>query len=158
MLLWSTAVHVYSDSTEVESWSDQREERPREETLKEYWYLSEDGPLSTKQAARTVDSVLQFDAVQNLLCWLACFVHKGPPLPKFQIFPSQLRQTADRAASLSIKSLWDRQSSNSGPPPEVEFTFPFFTLDFYSKLWSFLNLRFFSGFMLDFFPSTPCYS
>ncbi len=55
-------------------------------------------------ACQTVDSVLRSDAVQNLLCWLACFVHNGPPSPKFQI--SQLRQMADRAASLSIKSLW----------------------------------------------------
>ncbi len=46
--------------------------------------------------ASTVDSVLQSDAVQNLLCWLACFGHNGPPSPKFQIFPNQLRQMADR--------------------------------------------------------------
>ncbi len=45
-------------------------------------------------------------AVQNILCWLACCVHNRPPSPKFQIFPSQLRQTADRAAGLSIKGLW----------------------------------------------------
>jgi hypothetical protein len=85
---------------------NRREERPREETLREYWYLSEGGPLCTKQAARTVDSVLRSDAVQILLCWLACFVHNRPPSPKFQIFPSQLRQRADRAAGLSIKGLW----------------------------------------------------
>jgi hypothetical protein len=23
-------------------------------------------------------------AVQNILCWLACFIHNGQPLPKFQ--------------------------------------------------------------------------
>ncbi len=56
--------------------------------------------------ANTVDSVLHLIAVQNLLCWLACFVLNGPPSPKFQILPSQLRQTADRAAGLSIKGLW----------------------------------------------------
>jgi hypothetical protein len=63
--------------------------------------LGEDCPLCTEQAASTVDSV----AVQNILCWLACSVHNGPPSPKFQILPSQLRQTADRAAGLCIKSL-----------------------------------------------------
>ncbi len=52
--------------------------------------------------ASTVDSVLRSDAVQNKLCWLAWYVHNGPPSPKFQILPSQPRQTADRAASLSI--------------------------------------------------------
>ncbi len=36
---------------------------------------------------------------------VACCVHNGPPSPKFQILPSQLRQTADRAAGLCIKSL-----------------------------------------------------
>jgi hypothetical protein len=41
----------------------------------------------------------------TVLCWLACSVHNGPPSPKFQILPGQLRQTADRAACLSIKSL-----------------------------------------------------
>ncbi len=70
------------------------------------------------QPACIVDSVLRSDAVQNLLCWLACFVHNGPPSPKFQIFPSQLRQTADRAASLSIKSLGaDTRSESSYQPP-----------------------------------------
>jgi hypothetical protein len=44
-------------------------------------------------------------AVQNILGWLAYFVHNEPPSPKFQILPSQLRQTADRAAGLYIKSL-----------------------------------------------------
>ncbi len=56
--------------------------------------------------ASTVYSVLRSVAVQNILCWLACCVHNRPPSPKFQIFPSQLRQTADRAAGLSIKGLW----------------------------------------------------
>jgi hypothetical protein len=56
----------------------------------------------------TVDSVLRSDAVQNILCWLACSVHNGPPSPMFQILPSQLRQKADRATGLSIKSLWFR--------------------------------------------------
>ncbi len=56
--------------------------------------------------ASTEDSVLGSDAVQNLLCWLACYVLSGPPSPKFQITPSQLRQRADRAAGLSIKGLW----------------------------------------------------
>ncbi len=36
---------------------------------------------------------------------VACCVHNGPPSPKFQILPSQLRQTTDRAAGLCIKSL-----------------------------------------------------
>jgi hypothetical protein len=56
--------------------------------------------------ASAVDSVLRSDAVQNKLCWLACSVHKGPPSPKFQIPPSQLRQRADRAAGRSVKGLW----------------------------------------------------
>ncbi len=56
--------------------------------------------------ASTVYSVLRSVAVQNILCWLACCVHNRPPSPKFQILPSQLRQTADRAAGLSIKGLW----------------------------------------------------
>ncbi len=68
----------------------QREERPREEMPREYWNLGEGGAV----------------AVQNLLCWLACYVHNGPPSPKFQIPPSQLRQPADRAAGLSVKGLW----------------------------------------------------
>jgi hypothetical protein len=55
--------------------------------------------------ASTVDSVLRSDAIQNLLCWLACSVLNGPPPPKFQIPPSQLRQRADRAAGLSVKGL-----------------------------------------------------
>ncbi len=37
--------------------------------------------------ASTVDSVLRSDAVQNKLCWLAWYVHNGPPSPKFQILP-----------------------------------------------------------------------
>ncbi len=84
----------------------QREERPREEMPREYWYFSVGGPLCTEQAASTVYSVLWSNAVQNILCWLACSVHNGPPSPKFQILPSQLRQTADRAAGLTIKDLW----------------------------------------------------
>jgi hypothetical protein len=58
--------------------------------------------------ASTVESVLRSVALQDIhvLCRLACFVHNRPPSPKFQIFPSQLRLTADRAASLSIKGLW----------------------------------------------------
>jgi hypothetical protein len=52
-----------------------------------------------------VDSVQQSVAVQTLMCWLDCFVHNGPLSPKFQIVPSQLRQTEDRAAGLRIKSL-----------------------------------------------------
>ncbi len=53
--------------------------------------------------ASTVDSALWSDAVQNKLCWLACYVHNRPPSPKFQILTSKLRQMADRADSLSIK-------------------------------------------------------
>ncbi len=55
--------------------------------------------------ASTENSVLRSGAVQNLLCWLARYVHNGPPSPKFQIPSSQLRQRADRAAGLSIKGL-----------------------------------------------------
>jgi hypothetical protein len=44
--------------------------------------------------ASTVDSVQRSVIVQKL----ACFLDDGPPSPKFQILPSQLRQTADRAA------------------------------------------------------------
>jgi hypothetical protein len=47
-----------------------------------------------------------------VVCWLACFVHNGPPSPEFQILASQLRQRVDRAAGLSIKSL--------GPKPYGE--------------------------------------
>ncbi len=70
-----------------------------------YWtkYQKADG-VSTLV---TLCSVLRSVAVQNLLCWLACFVlYNRPPSPKFQIFPSQLSQTAVRAAGLGIKSLW----------------------------------------------------
>jgi hypothetical protein len=84
----------------------QREERPIErKLLREYWYFIEGGPFCTKQASQhsTVHSVLRSVAVQNVLCWLACFVHNVPPSPKFQILPSQLRQRADRAAGLSIE-------------------------------------------------------
>ncbi len=61
--------------------------------------------MCTKQAASPVYSVLRSAKVQNILCWLACFVHNGPPSPKFQILPSQLRLTADRAVGLHKKSL-----------------------------------------------------
>jgi hypothetical protein len=83
----------------------QTEKRPREEMLREILNLGEGGLLFIKQTASTIDSVQRSVAVQNILCWLACFVHNGPPSPKFQILPSQLRQTADRAAGLCIKSL-----------------------------------------------------
>jgi hypothetical protein len=63
--------------------------------------------------ASAVDTVLRSVAVQNLLGWLACSVHNGPPSPKFQILPSQLRQRADRAASLSVKGLWCTSSQLS---------------------------------------------
>jgi hypothetical protein len=53
------------------------------------------------QPAQYVGSVLRSVAVQNLLRWLACFVHNRPPSPKFQILPSQLRRSAGRDASLS---------------------------------------------------------
>ncbi len=67
----------------------QREVIPGEETLREYWYLSEGGPLCTKQAASTVYSVLRPDAVQNILCWPACSVHNGPPSPSNLSQPAQ---------------------------------------------------------------------
>jgi hypothetical protein len=41
--------------------------------------------------------------LQNILCRLACFVHNSPTSPKFQILPSQLRLTADRAAGIIYK-------------------------------------------------------
>ncbi len=73
----------------------------------------------SKQAASIVYSVIRSDAVQNILCWLTCYVHKRPPSPKFQILPSQLRQTEDRAPGLCLKSLggghWQYSPSLSGP-------------------------------------------
>jgi hypothetical protein len=60
----------------------ERRERPREEMLREMWNLGEGGPVCTEQVARTVNSVLRSDAVQNILCWLASFVHNGPPSPR----------------------------------------------------------------------------
>jgi hypothetical protein len=38
-------------------------------------------------------------------------LYNGPPSPKFQILLSQLRQIVDRAACLSIKSLWSQPLS-----------------------------------------------
>ncbi len=82
--------------------------------LREYWNFCEGGLLCTKQAASSVYSVLRSVALQNTLCWLAYFVHNRPPSPKFQILPSQLRLTADRASGLSIKGLRSQpQSSDS---------------------------------------------
>jgi hypothetical protein len=63
-------------------------------------------------------------SVQNILCWLACSVHNRPPSPKFQFLPSQLRQRADRAAGLSIKSLWYTQqtaSTNVQSPQRIKW-------------------------------------
>jgi hypothetical protein len=59
------------------------------------------GCSGVMEAASTVYSVLQsvYYAGRPAL-------YTRPHSPKFQIFPSQLRQTADRAAGLSIKSLW----------------------------------------------------
>jgi hypothetical protein len=68
--------------------------------------------------ASTVDSVLRSVAVQNLLRWPACYVHNRPPSPKFQIPPSQLRQRADRAASLSVKGLWGQHYVYSELSPQ----------------------------------------
>jgi hypothetical protein len=73
---------------------------------REYWYLSEGGPLCTERQPAQYILHWDSDAVQNILCWLVCYVHNGPPSPKFQILPSQLRQTADRVTGLSIKGLW----------------------------------------------------
>ena len=50
------------------------------------------------QPACTVYSVLRLIAVQNILCWLACFVHNGPPSPKFQY--------SRKISTLSLTSLW----------------------------------------------------
>jgi hypothetical protein len=87
--------------------TERRKSYSREELVIEYWYFSEGGPLCTKLASlhSILYSVLRSVAIQNLLCWLSCFVYSGPPSPKFQILPSQLRQPADRAAGLCIKSL-----------------------------------------------------
>ncbi len=57
------------------------------------------------KAGQPAQSVLRSDPVQNILCWLACSVHNRPPSAKFQILLSKLRQMADSAASLCIKSL-----------------------------------------------------
>jgi hypothetical protein len=48
--------------------------------------------------ASIVFSVLRLIAVQNILCWLACFVHNGPPSLKFQYSLS--------ISSLGLSSLW----------------------------------------------------
>ncbi len=93
-----------------------KEKRPRDEMLREIWNLGEGGPLCTEQTASTVYYEVWSVAVQNLLCWLACSVHNGPPSPKFKILPSQLRQTADRAAVLfTYKESW---IATAPPPPQ----------------------------------------
>ncbi len=72
-----------------------------------YWYLSEGGPLRTKQASQhsILCTAISCSKEYRIQC-AGCFLHNGPPSPKFQILHCQLRQTADRAAGLSIKSLW----------------------------------------------------
>jgi hypothetical protein len=60
--------------------------------------------LCTKQASqhsRFCTAIRR--STEYTLCWLAC---NRPPSLKFQILSSQLRQMANRAAGLSIKSLW----------------------------------------------------
>jgi hypothetical protein len=79
--------------------------------------------------ASAVGSVLRSVAEQNRLRWLACFVHNRSPSPKFQILPSQLRLTADRAAGLSIKGLCTRlthssEHLHSPPPPHSTVLWP----------------------------------
>ncbi len=49
--------------------------------------------------ASTVHSVLRLIAVQNVPCWLACFVHNGPPSIKYQY-------TLSSFLSRSLFSLW----------------------------------------------------
>ncbi len=78
--------------------------------------------MRTEQEASTVDSVLRSDAVQNILCWLACSVHNGPHSPKFQILPSQLRQTGPPVYSIYKVSLVRTQEAkyctqSIGPGP-----------------------------------------
>jgi hypothetical protein len=48
--------------------------------------------------ASTVDSVLRLIAVQNLLCWLACYAHNGPLSLKYQYSLG--------ISSLCLSSLW----------------------------------------------------
>jgi hypothetical protein len=48
--------------------------------------------------ASPVYSELHLIAVQNLLCWLACYVHNGPPSLKFQYSLG--------ISSLGLSSLW----------------------------------------------------
>ncbi len=58
----------------VETGLHQREERPREEVLREYWYFSEGGPLCTKQASQrirfctAISRSTESTALAGLLC------------------------------------------------------------------------------------------
>jgi hypothetical protein len=65
------------------------------------WNLGEGGPLCTKQASqrsRFCTATDRLIAVQNLLRWLACFVHNRPPSLKY---PYSLN-----TSSLGLSSLW----------------------------------------------------
>ncbi len=89
------------------SWGTcQREVRPREEMLREYWYLSEGGPLCTKQASQCSRLCTANSHSTESIVLAGLLYTQGPPSPKFQILLSQLRQMADRAAGLGIQSLW----------------------------------------------------
>ncbi len=86
---------------------NQREERPREELLREYWNLGEDGPWCTQQADQhSIFCTAQY----RIYCagWPAFYTTDHLHL-SFNILSSQLRQTADRAAGLCIKSLGQEQ-------------------------------------------------
>ena len=75
------------------------------------------------QPASTVDSVLRLITVQNLLCWLACFVHNGPSSPKFQ-YPC-------RVSTLCLTSL--RAYPNPPPTPPPWSTVHMYSFSIYSN-------------------------
>ncbi len=81
---------------------DQREERPREEMPRDIWNWGEGVLLGTKQASQHSIFCTAITRSTEYTVLAGCSVHNGPPSPKFQILPSQLRQTADRAAGLHM--------------------------------------------------------
>ncbi len=66
--------------------------------------------MCTKQASQNSRFCTAIIRSTESTVLAGCSVHNRPPSPKYQILPSQLKQTADRAAGLRIKSL-------GGSPP-----------------------------------------
>jgi hypothetical protein len=114
-------------------------------------------------------AIRRSDVVQNILCCLACSVHNGPPSPKFQILPSQLRQTADRAIGLSLATtihlfnnylhaMYIYMSSFSSyfpslSPPSPYASFVFIVLSLALSLSAHLSLYILHSFLCALFPS-----